>query len=425
MRVTAAAELFRLTGDSKYRTFFDNHYNHSSTSDGGHQPIISGYFETGGSFDMQRGMVTYALTPGATAGVVAAIKASLEEGIRRQPYGQRGNDPYKCFMWDGHYTWSSNGMKVHWAMLPIWGAKLQVNPGMTDTYQRLAEEYVHYYHGRNPLGWTYVTQAQLFGAKKPITQIYHGWFHDGTKWDTNPAPGILAGGPNQFYQPDAAYRGAPIDPPMNQPPMKAYRDWNTSWPENSWSITENSTGYQSRYSFLLAAFASRATDAPTPPPATGPSGSLALAPLYRFHRKDNNSHFFTAFEEEKNGVLANMSPLVWTLEGTSHRVLLTQPEGALPVYRLFNRRSGSHFYTLGEAERDDVLKNLPEVYRLEGVAFFAFAGAIQGAQPVYRFRAPRTGSHFFTISEQEKDWIIANMPPANLAYEGIAWWAYP
>ena len=50
-----------------------------------------------------------------------------------QTLGQRNNDPYKCFMWDGHYTWSSNGLKVQWAMLPLWGAKLGVNASMTST----------------------------------------------------------------------------------------------------------------------------------------------------------------------------------------------------------------------------------------------------------------------------------------------------
>lgn len=421
MRIAAAAALFRLTGASHYRDFVDMHHADPNAADGGHQPIIRGYFETGASMDLQRGLVTYALSEGATEQVVTTIKASLEQGIRQQPWDRRHEDPYKCFMWDGHYTWSSNGMKAHWAMLPLWGVKLGVNVAMSDSYQRLAEEYLHYYHGRNPLGWTYLTQAQLFGADKPITRIYHGWFHEGTVWEQNPAPGILAGGPNQYYEPDASYRGV-IDPPQNQPPMKSYRDWNTSWPENSWSVTENSTGYQSRYIFLMAAFAAAAVDEE---PSTNAPEGIALAPLYRFHRKDNNSHFFTAVEAEKEAVLTNLSNDIWTLEGISHHVILSQPQGALPVYRLFNRRTGSHFYTLTVSERDQVLTQLGHIFSLEGVAFFAFSGAVQGAQPVYRFYAAPTGSHFFTISEAEKDWIIANIPTSRLEFEGVAWWAFP
>ena len=36
------------------------------------------------------------------------------------------------------------------------------------------------------------------------------------------APGYLAGGPNQYY-------GGTITPPKGEPPMKAYKDWNTAW----------------------------------------------------------------------------------------------------------------------------------------------------------------------------------------------------
>jgi len=262
-RVWAAAELFRLTGGAAYKTYFDNNYNNANTEDGGHQPILDGYFETGASSLIQRGMVSYCLATGATAAVVNAIKTSLNQGVQNQAYGQRNNDPYKCYNWDGHYGWGSNAQKAEWAIDCLWAVKLNVNAGMSATYQKLAEEYLHYYHGRNPLSWCYLTQSNLSGADKQITQIYHGWFHQGTAGDLNPAPGILAGGPNQFFAPDASY-GGQISPPQNNPPMKSYKDWNTSWPENSWEVTENSTGYQSRYSFIAAAFASAAGPTATP-----------------------------------------------------------------------------------------------------------------------------------------------------------------
>ena len=150
-----------------------------------------------------------------------------------------------------------------------------------------------------------------------------------------------------------------------------------------------------------------------------------LAPLYRFHRKDNNSHFFTAIEAEKDAVIANLPSSIWTLEGVSHHVLLSQPAGALPVFRLFNKVSGSHFYTMTVSERDHVLSTMPQVFSLEGTAFFALSGPVEGALPVYRFYASKTGSHFFTISEAEKDWIVANIAPSQLRLEGIAWWAFP
>jgi hypothetical protein len=37
--------------------------------------------------------------------------------------------------------------------------------------------------------------------------------------------------------------------------MKSYREFNDGWPLNSWSVTENSNGYEAQYIRLLAAFA--------------------------------------------------------------------------------------------------------------------------------------------------------------------------
>ena len=45
-----------------------------------------------------------------------------------------------------------------------------------------------------------------------------------------------------------------IEPPKNQPSQKSYKDFNTSWPLNSWSVTENSCGYQVNYIRLLSKF---------------------------------------------------------------------------------------------------------------------------------------------------------------------------
>ncbi len=41
---------------------------------------------------------------------------------------------------------------------------------------------------------------------------------------------------------------------MNQPKQKSYDQFNTSWPMNSWEVTENSFGYQIAYIRLLSQF---------------------------------------------------------------------------------------------------------------------------------------------------------------------------
>jgi hypothetical protein len=45
-----------------------------------------------------------------------------------------------------------------------------------------------------------------------------------------------------------------VSPPKGQPAQKAYKDFNTTWPLNSWSVTEPSNGYQVAYIRLLSKF---------------------------------------------------------------------------------------------------------------------------------------------------------------------------
>ncbi len=152
---------------------------------------------------------------------------------------------------------------------------------------------------------------------------------------------------------------------------------------------------------------------------------LAKTTLFRFHRSDNSSHFFTANPDERDSILANLPSNVWTLEGRSHQVIANETPLSRPVYRLYNRLAGSHFYTMSRAELDQVLATMGDFFTLEGVAFFALDAPHQGALPVYRFYSSPTASHFFTISEAEKQWIIDNIDPSRLRYEGVAWYAFP
>ena len=85
--------------------------------------------------------------------------------------------------------------------------------------------------------------------------------------DLRPASGYLTGGPNPSYDWDgccpsgcgsagnnAICTSEPISPPKGQPAQKSYKDFNTGWPLDSWSVTEPSDGYQVAYIRLLSKF---------------------------------------------------------------------------------------------------------------------------------------------------------------------------
>ena len=91
------------------------------------------------------------------------------------------------------------------------------------------------------------------------------------------------------------------------------------------------------------------------------------------------------------------------------------------VYRFFDTKCGSHFYTASVAERDNVIKNLPQ-YRYEGTAFGTSAVSTPDTVDVFRFLNKSTGTHFYTASQVERDHVIQSL--ANFDYEGVAYRAY-
>jgi hypothetical protein len=149
-----------------------------------------------------------------------------------------------------------------------------LNPQYNTEALAVAENYLHYLHGVNPFNRVYLSNMYGSGAENAVNEFYHSWFTDGSaKWDRageslyGPAPGFLTGGPNPYYDWDgccpsgcgsssnnALCYSESISPPKDQPDQKSYKDFNTSWPLNSWSVTENSCGYQLNYIRLMSRF---------------------------------------------------------------------------------------------------------------------------------------------------------------------------
>ena len=88
------------------------------------------------------------------------------------------------------------------------------------------------------------------------------------------------------------------------------------------------------------------------------------------------------------------------------------PENA-PVYRFFNVRHNAFFYTASETEKDLVVRNSSDSnrdnvhwpYVFQG-AQFKPAASYSGAVDLYRFYNYRTGHHFFTASESEREFVL-------------------
>lgn len=252
-RLRAAAWLFALTGDPVYRAVFDAGYSQAHLMVWAWaSPYERGFHDA---------MLAYGEFSGATPSVAQAIRAAFANSVVQThlaPVLQR-DDPYGAPFDDQGYHWGSNGAKCSQGVLFLQLARYGPDPTWSPQAVAAAEGYIHFMHGVNPGGWTFLTA--LPGAEGAVTEMYHAWFEDGSIWDSSvsspvgPPPGFVTGGINQFFAPDPSYSGPPLQPPMGQPIQKSYRDWNTSWPESSWEVTEPSIGYQGAYVRLLAEFA--------------------------------------------------------------------------------------------------------------------------------------------------------------------------
>jgi len=268
-KLDAAAQLFAATGDAAYRTFFDGAYNQLHL-------ITYGNYVSPWDVSGQDAALDYADAAGATAATVTAIRNAYLAGAKGS--GNLGaitgnRDPYLAWMQD--YVWGSNSTKSNVGNVFAGVVSHKLEAASNAEMTRAASRYIHYVHGTNPLSLVYLTNMYAHGAENCANEMFHSWFSDGSAaWDRagtstyGPPPGYLTGGANPGYDwdgccPSSCSGGAAnnaictsmtISPPKGQPAQKAYKDFNTGWPLNSWSVTEPSDGYQVAYIRLLSKF---------------------------------------------------------------------------------------------------------------------------------------------------------------------------
>ena len=259
--LTAAYFLFEATGEVSYLTLFEANINHF-------HPLEWNYWF---SFEYEYGrvLVDYCKNSNADPDLVSTIISSFTssmQGIEFMPAVTNSTDAYRAYMKDQDYVWGSNKAKSSIGCLFQDFASVSNDPSHQASAQKAAEDYLHFFHGVNAIGLVMLTNMDEYGAENYCREMYHIWFHNGTDYDNadtspkGPPAGYLTGGINQAFLPDASYSGPVLAPPLNQPVQKAYKDWNTSWPENSWEITEPAIYYQAAYIHLLSYFVNENSD---------------------------------------------------------------------------------------------------------------------------------------------------------------------
>ena len=267
----AALNLYKLTNAQPYRAYIDAH---ASDVDDPHGPSQWSVYRSEALF-------AYLALEHVPANVrlrAQQILLSKMESAQFQVEAlRRGADPYLSPIKD--YTWGSNQSKMFQARMYQLYVKHVPRPQAAYNVERDIGGFLHYIHGVNPLGLVYLSNMKAAGASHSVKTMFHAWFAAGTKWSEaegpapGPAPGYLVGGPNPGFAVAQCCSGPPgrfgfrcdslsnqsmcvrdLAPPLEQPPTKAYLQFNTDWPMHSWEVTEPSTGYQANYILVLAAF---------------------------------------------------------------------------------------------------------------------------------------------------------------------------
>ena len=137
--------------------------------------------------------------------------------------------------------------------------------------------------------------------------------------------------------------------------------------------------------------------------------------VYRLYNKNSGEHFYTLSVGERDSVVK----AGWTDEGVAYDASVKASDSdAVPVYRVFNPNApadnSSHHYTCNAAEAQNLVSH---GWRFEGVGFYVFPADRKNGMTVYREYNKNDGGHNYTTNKEEHDFLMK----AGWADENTAW----
>ena len=248
--VVAAIYLYALTNEQVYHNYIKANYEQT-------RPFLKGEAFSGYSPHHGDALLFYAQLPKRDQQISKIILAKKisEAKFNKQFYGfDPAQDLYRAYMPDRTFHWGSNSIRASRGSSNYDLIFYNLLPEQATSFQNNALNNLHYFHGVNPLGITYLSNMYDYGAEASVNEVYHEWFTNKTNWDNaiknsrGPAPGYLVGGPNHKYSGKYALL-------QNQPVQKMYADWNGgTLNDKAWEISEPAIYYQSAYIKLLSNF---------------------------------------------------------------------------------------------------------------------------------------------------------------------------
>ncbi|MBQ7149277.1 MAG: hypothetical protein IJR96_11085 [Pseudobutyrivibrio sp.] len=159
--------------------------------------------------------------------------------------------------------------------------------------------------------------------------------------------------------------------------------------------------YSNKFSKYVVAYSTvegNARPAAVASSSSSSSSEPTTVPVYRLFNKLTGEHFFTANKAERDLLLGENAENGWTDEGIAFQAAVTS---STPVYRVFDVTKGIHLYTADVATRDAYIAS---GCADEGIAWYAAVGT---GRKVYKVSNPANGRILYTISKAEVD-ALAN-----------------
>ena len=106
-----------------------------------------------------------------------------------------------------------------------------------------------------------------------------------------------------------------------------------------------------------------------------------LNPVHRYRNLFNGSYIYTIYDSERSDIAAIYASS-FAYEGVAWYASQTQSQGWSPLYRFRNLTNNTYLSTAYEAEKDAIVAGYSAVFTLEGIAYYVRQDAPDGTAPV-------------------------------------------
>lgn len=231
----AAASLFALTGEKQYDAAV-----HAELGKVSFKPD---------DLDWYPAVNVYMQAPGADAALVASLKEKVIAASMKLIETTGAERGYAAGL--SGYGWGSNRAIGTNSSCLIYAAMLTSDPAQKAQLLAAAEEFVHYLHGRNPVGLCYLTNMKEFGAENSAMIMFHSWLGNPSKQRDPFGSKYIGEGPGKIGPPPGYVVGGANGDNKKPGAMKAYQMDLSGSP---WVWNEPDITYQSPCVIMLSYF---------------------------------------------------------------------------------------------------------------------------------------------------------------------------